>query len=69
MFDRARYRLEDDSGNIVFLEIDYKNGRFNLVDVNTNDSTMGILKSEASLVASSLIKRKQGVNFSDNIKL
>ena len=69
LFDKAQYRLEDDGGNVVLLAVDYENGRFDLLDVAFVDLGMRELKDEACLMARSLIKRKRGVNFSDNIKL
>ncbi len=69
LFDKAQYRLEDGQGNAVLLVVDYKKGRFDLVDVILGNVGIGDLRNKAGLVARSLIKRKRGINFSANIKL
>ena len=69
LFDKAQYRLEDGWGNTILLAVDYKNGRFDLVNVTLGNIGIGDLRDEAGRVAHSLIKKKRGVNFSDNIKV
>ena len=67
MFDKARYRLGDDSGNEIFVAIDYKMGNFRLIELRNVDEKMKKLKNEEGLVARDLLKRKRNVNFSDKI--
>ena len=69
-FDRAKYRVGDGRGNEVFMVIDYKNGRFKLVELEAADrKSMISFITIVNMVAVGLIKKKQNVNFSDRIEL
>ncbi|HBC72444.1 TPA: hypothetical protein DCZ90_01345 [Candidatus Amesbacteria bacterium] len=67
-FDRAKYRVSDGRGNEIFMEIDYKNGKFELPVVNFGERKgMQELKRAVGKLAAGLIKRKRNVNFSAKI--
>lgn len=68
-FDRATYRVGDDFGNEVFVEIDYKNGLFNLFASKVAEKGFRQLESQAGAVANILIKKKHNINFSDRIEI
>lgn len=50
--DRAKYRAEDESGNVIWLEVDYWNNKYNLSTEN----------SELSKFAKGLLDKKHRVN-------
>lgn len=69
-FDQAKYLLADDTGNEVFMAIDYKGGKFKVITkVVADKQSMNALKDQVCLIATDLISRKHKVNFSDRIKL
>lgn len=50
--DNARYRAEDDSGKIIWLDVDYWNNKFKLSSEN----------ADLSIFAKKLLKKKHRVN-------
>lgn len=50
--DHAKYRAEDENGDIVWLEVDYWNNKFNLSHPN----------DELTLFAKGLLNKKHRVN-------
>ncbi len=67
--DKAKYYLADVDGNQVFMIIDYKDGKFKVVDVRlVNKANMKLLKNQVQEIASDLIQKKHDVNFSVKIK-
>lgn len=65
-FDRARYLVGDDSGNEVYLEMDYKNAKF---EMQMSKSVNQQFLEKVEQVAKDLLVRKHGVNFSDRIQI
>ena len=65
-FDRATYRVGDDFGNEVFVEIDYKNSQFVISEINSLQN-ISEFKQKIVLMAQQLITKKHNVNFSDRI--
>lgn len=68
-FDKAKYYLADVDGNQVFMAIDYKGGKFKVIEVNLVNKNMRLLKNQAQNIAANLILRKRNVNFSDTIRV
>lgn len=50
--DKAKYRAEDDRGNVIWLEVDYWNNKYNLSKDNL----------ELSSFAQNLLSKKHRVN-------
>lgn len=50
--DKAKYRAEDENGNVIWLTVDYWNNKFNLSKDNT----------ELSIFAQNLLDKKHRVN-------
>jgi hypothetical protein len=50
--DKAKYRAEDENGNLIWLEVDYWNNKYNLSSKN----------DELSEFAKSLLSKKHKVN-------
>ena len=67
-FDRATYRVGDDFGNEVFVEIDYKNSQFVISEINSLQN-ISEFKQKIVLMAQQLITKKHNVNFSDRIEI
>jgi hypothetical protein len=63
LFDKAQYRVGDENGNELLMKVDYKNGKYALVDLEFSNEKMKSLKREAGEIATDLIKRKSKVNF------
>ena len=63
-FDKAKYLVGDYLGIEVFLKVDYKNGKFRLSQELPEPQN-----TQVKIYAQDMIKRKHGLNFSDNIKI
>jgi phage tail tube protein FII len=60
-FDSAHYRLDDDSGDSVMLEVDYKNNHYHIA--GADQLANPAFRQEIAEVAADLLSRKHGVNF------
>jgi len=67
-FDRAKYRVGDDFGNEVFVEIDYKNRRFVISEIIVIQNAFEF-KQKVVFMAQQLIAKKHNINFSDRIEI
>ncbi|MBI2008148.1 hypothetical protein HYS82_00645 [Candidatus Amesbacteria bacterium] len=65
-FDKAKYLVGDDGGNEIYLVMDYKKGEYKIVRRKGGDQKF---LGRVAEVANGLIKRKQGLNFSDRIQI
>lgn len=65
MFNFARYRLSDEKGSELFLEINYKNNTYEVIPLS--DELNGLFLKEAQKVAENLLSRKHDANFVDRL--
>jgi len=63
-FDKARYFLEDDQGNELLLEVNYKNNTFAI-----KGDTVAKVRRSVEDFAKDILERKHGINFADKIKI
>ena len=65
-FGKAEYRIEDGGGNILIIDVNYKENKYRLKVQKANNGNMLTLKKEARLIAKDLLTRKSKVNFAGN---
>lgn len=63
-FDHARYLASDGVGENIYLDINYREGNFQIIGDPSKD-----LKTQLEYLGKDFISRKHGVNFSDKINL
>jgi len=62
-FEKAQYRLSDNNGNDILLEVDYENNKYSNTALMNSNGGYGGLKKEAEKIAKDLLRRKHKVNF------